>query len=1768
MKKFTLLIAFLLSVIGSYGQASIYSFAQSNGTYVPITGGTVVTTSTAGTPNLDSYASPQQSLPMAFNFAGVTYNNFYVTSNGQLAFGTTAPSAFTYTALSSSIGGNVILAPLSADLEEGAAGVADIRYEMVGDEIIVQWTNFRRYAKTESFNFQIRLNVVSGEIKFVYDGTPPYAASPDYQPQVGIKSAVGAYSAITVAAGVSWNTPTVITTDVTSSSRAILNGNDGFTTGLTYTWTPPPACSDTPVAGTVSGSLTRNVCAGSTTAVITVTGANAPVPGIVYQWEQSLNGTDWADVTTGSGATTTSFTPPVFDGTTIQYRLKVTCTNTSESVYADVVTVDNQTAPATQVSAVTVAPENTFPTSFAMSWTNGNGNRRMVIVSDAAITDPADASGVAALSANTMYSGTGQQIIYDGTGTATTVYGLNCDTDYFVKVYEYNRCGTADEYSFYYNVTGGTNALTVTTDELDPVSLPISNNFSGFTGTNLVTAVPGWYEANIPTAGGTAPSASYPGGIASNWANSTALGGTTARVNLFTDNRNDWIISPPMEITADTRLIFDAAITNYLSGAADAEGMQGTDDEVNVLVSTDGCGAEWTSIYTFNAANTATLTNVLTEYEILLTDYIGETIQIAFQATDGPVNDVPDYDFHIGNILIEEVPECETPSLLATTAITKNSATIAWEAPEEGTPTGYEYVVSDVSTTPTGNGTASTEITVDVPGLTPSTEYFVFVRSNCGGVYSEWTAAGTFITLCDYPNLLTTTGGSVCGQGEAELAATSSAGQLYWYDAVEDGNLLFTGADFQTPLITETTSYYVSTAQSSPGSDVTVGAGAETSSTYSNPFYSLWSNNHTQHLITAAELQNAGLSAGEINSVALYVTSAGSLPMIDLSVKIGATNAESMEAFADNSSFSTVYTNASLMPVVGVNTLNFSTPFNWDGTSNIILEFCHGNAASSATMSRTVRTDATSYVSSVKYHFSSATGASTVCGTTSGTGGLASYSVRPQFIFNGVGLCFSPREEVVATVTDAPEITVSDAIAICEGEDAEISVSSDNEDYTYNWMPGNLDGATQTVMPDATTTYTVTATDAVSGCVTVSEVTVTVNALPDPVVVSPDPAVVCEGGTEMLTAAGAIAEGDAVMGTGTTAPGSTSWPNPFSAWYGGVKTQILFKASELTAQGLIVGSDINSISFDFFASVANACNDLTIRIGDASITEFTSDGFVSSAGFITVYNDTFTPVAGATGLVPFEFTTPYLWDGGDIIIEVVHNQGNSGNGAGTRTTTTATSYNSVYYGAKDNVTPAGVASLDALATADFSSKNTSTLRPNVVFNYSIENEVIWSPVTELYTDADATIAYNGENTATVYVKPTMAHTYTVTVTNVAGCSVSGTVDVTVNNTPAPAVENADVALCTAATIADLEATGEDIQWYADETGGEALADNTELADGTYYASQTVNGCESTERTEVTVTITVVEAPVAAAEQNFCDAGTIADIEVEGDMVVWYNAATEGTVLAEDTVLEDGMVYYAEASLGDCVSERTAVTVTISNITADAPEDVTACSGYVLPELTNGNYYTGADGTGTMLEAGATVTETAVLYVYAESGTIPNCTAENSFTVTINTVEAPEGEVTQVITANTAEEATIEDIVVETIEGADVMWYANEADVEAGPALPAGTVLVSGQTYYVTQTVGDCTSEPLAITVDVVLGKEDFDIASFSYYPNPVNDVLNISYSSDITSVTVYNMVGQKVITLQPNSSEVKVDMTTLSDGIYTVNVASGNAVKTIRVIRK
>ena len=71
-----------------------------------------------------------------------------------------------------------------------------------------------------------------------------------------------------------------------------------------------------------------------------------------------------------------------------------------------------------------------------------------------------------------------------------------------------------------------------------------------------------------------------------------------------------------------------------------------------------------------------------------------------------------------------------------------------------------------------------------------------------------------------------------------------------------------------------------------------------------------------------------------------------------------------------------------------------------------------------------------------------------------------------------------------------------------------------------------------------------------------------------------------------------------------------------------------------------------------------------------------------------------------------------------------------------------------------------------------------------------------------------------------------------------------------------------------------------------------------------------------------------------------------------------------------------------------------------------------------------------------------------------------------------------------------------------------------------------------------------------------------------FYPNPVNDVLNLSYIQEMNVVKVYNLVGQELLRKKVNSSTAQIDISNFVNGTYFIQVTTETAMKTFRVIKR
>lgn len=182
----------------------------------------------------------------------------------------------------------------------------------------------------------------------------------------------------------------------------------GATSLTTGTWTPVTALDftapKTGTAGALDGNAAGNFTAKNATITVNVTNGQE----IWFRW------------------TKTSSTSP---GLAVD-DFSVTANSGSVS------------APTTQAS--NIAFGSIVSNGMTTSWTNGDGAKRVVIMNTSnSFTAPADGTDP---TANTVYGGSGQQVVFNGSGNTVAVTGLSASTTYWYRVYEYNGSGATTKY--------------------------------------------------------------------------------------------------------------------------------------------------------------------------------------------------------------------------------------------------------------------------------------------------------------------------------------------------------------------------------------------------------------------------------------------------------------------------------------------------------------------------------------------------------------------------------------------------------------------------------------------------------------------------------------------------------------------------------------------------------------------------------------------------------------------------------------------------------------------------------------------------------------------------------------------------------------------------------------------------------------------------------------------------------------------------------------------------------------------------------------------------------------------------------------------------------------------------------------------------------------------------------------------------------------------------------------------------------------------------
>jgi gliding motility-associated-like protein len=1014
------------------------------------------------------------------------------------------------------------------------------------------------------------------------------------------------------------------------------------------------------------------------------------------------------------------------------------------------------------------------------------------------------------------------------------------------------------------------------------------------------------------------------------------------------------------------------------------------------------------------------------------------------------------------------------PTLSATTIQVCNggSVTISVTNPLAGQQ--YNWYTAATGGTPIFTGASFT-----ASNLTANVSYFVEAATASGCVSATRTETTiTVLPVPAAPTVLTPAGGiTACAGSSATISIDNAQADLVyrWYGTATGGTPLFTGTSFTTPAITAATTYYVDA----------------TSAGNCNP------STRTPVTVTPGALPNDPVVA----AANVAVCSGNSATLSVSSPQAGVTYNWYNNAAETN----LLFTGAKFTTAPITATTNFYvSAINASGCSSASLAqvqvtiqpppsapvIANGSTVQSCTGS-TVTLNISNPQAGFTYNwYTAATGGTpTFTGTSFTTTALTANTTFYAEAVNSTGCTSTSRTSVdiiINALPTAPKITDqagSSTPAVCPGSKATLTASSATPNVTFNWYtvatggtPVFTGASFTTPVITAATTYYAEAVSAAGGCASSTRTSVTVtpgnSSAPQPKVIASGLSI-CSGNSTTI----AIANPDA----GTTY-------NFYTAATGGspLFTGTGFNTPVITANTTYYVEAVNAQYCSPSSRLA-----VTVNITTSPAAPVPTAANVNVCSGSTATLSIASPQAGIT----------YKWYDSASKTNLLF--------TGVTYTTAPLTANTTFY-------------IDAVSASGCSSAGVAQVQVTIqaapaapVLNRTAATVCEGTQLLVSVTNPQAGLTYNWYNVATGgssfftgidFPTPgfTSSVTYYAEAVNSTGCPSATRTPVVFTVTPLPTppkISDKGTTVCTGATTT-LTATsdaGTTISWYADATGGTALATGATFttpaitATITYYAEAVsgTGGCASVARTPVTLTPGNNPAPqpqVNNSGLSVCanSPAVIAIANPDANTIYnFYTAATGGSPLFTGTsfstpVLTASTTYYVEAvSTQYCApSDRLAVNVSVApQPTTPTPSAavITICTGSAAslsvasPQAgITYNWYDSASKTN-LLHAGTTYTTGAltantVFYIEATNG---SCTSPSLASVQVNVTDMPNAPVLVNNAITTCEGGQVVVSIANPQSGFTYNWYATAT---GGTSLFTGTdfvtpTLTGNVTYY-------------------------------------------------------------------------------------------------------
>lgn len=687
---------------------------------------------------------------------------------------------------------------------------------------------------------------------------------------------------------------------------------------------------------------------------------------------------------------------------------------------------------------------------------------------------------------------------------------------------------------------------------------------------------------------------------------------------------------------------------------------------------------------------------------------------------------------------------------------------------------------------------------------------------------------------------------------------------------------------------------------------------------------------------------------------------------------------------------------------------------------------------------------------------------------------------------------------VVVTVLPLPNANAGNNVSIVQGTSTTLTATGGG---TYAWNTGAITSSV-IVSPTVTTTYNVTVTGA-NGCTKVDDVTVTVTIPPTTVSVSASSTSLCAGEESQLFALPAGGTGSYTY-LWSSNPSGFSSGSPEPVVSPGVTTNYSVTVSDgITSTSAAVLIIVNSIPN------ANAGNNQTIVSGQVATLNATGGGAYfwsngnTTASFqvaptaTTTYTVTVTGAGNCTSsaevtvnvlppaTVIASAAVPVFCAGGSTQLNAIAT-GGSGNYTYSWTSNPA-GFNSTLSNpvvSPNTSTTYTVVVSDGAGTTSATIGVTVNSLPNA--NAGNDVSVVFGQPATLTATGGGTYAWNtGAITAGVIVTPSLTTTYTVTVTNAAGCTATDQVTVTVTGTALSAVVSTVVStICSndSTTLSAVVSGGSGnytYNWSSDPAGFMSTSANPSVAPDvtTTYQVEISDGFTTINGS---TTVTVNPSPVAdAGENQSILIGTTAALTASGGVSYLWNTGENTDTIYVSPSLTTTYTVTVTAVNGCTDTDDVSVTVTGTALSVVVNAGSNAiCAGQntqlsAVPSGGTGNYSYSweSNPAGFVSTTANPVVNPAVTTSYLVTISDGNTTITGSTTIVVNPL--PNASAGSNVTIVSGQSATL------IGSGGDVYIWSNGATTSAVIVAP---VVTTTYTLTVTNTAGCTATDEVTVTV--------------------------------------------------------------------------------------